>query len=72
MDELFKVFEELNVNKTCTIAIMYDNYLEWSITVIDERPGWGNEKVISDVYDTDISVVIKKTIENIKKYQNTY
>ena len=39
MEELFKAFDELNVNKTCTMTIMYDKYLEWSITVIDEGTG---------------------------------
>lgn len=69
MEELFKAFDELNVNHTCTITIMYDKYLEWSITVIDEGTGWGDAKIVSDVYDTDKSVAIKKAIERIKNYK---
>lgn len=70
MEELFKAFDELNVNKTCTMTIMYDKYLEWSITVIDEGTGWGDDaRIVSDVYDKDKSIAIKKAIEKIKNYK---
>ena len=65
MNELFKAFDELNVNKDYTLTIVYTKYCEWLITITRDI-GWDSEIVV-DVAGDNRPEVIKKVIENIKK-----
>lgn len=65
MNELFKAFDELNVDKDYTLTIVYTKYCEWLITITHDI-GWDSEIVVDIAGDNRLEV-IEKVIENIKK-----
>ena len=65
MNELFKAFDELNVNKDYTLTIVYTKYCEWLVTITHDI-GWDSEIVVDIAGDSRLEV-IEKVIENIKK-----
>ena len=65
MNELFKAFDELNVDKDYTLTIVYTKYCEWLVTITHDI-GWDSEIVVDIASDNRLEV-IEKVIENIKK-----
>ena len=65
MNELFKAFDELNVDKDYTLTIVYTKYCEWLVTITHDI-GWDSEIVVDIAGDSRLEV-IEKVIENIKK-----
>lgn len=65
MNELFKAFDELNVDKDYTLTIVYTKYCEWLVTITHDI-GWDSEIVVDIAGDNRLEV-IEKVIENIKK-----
>lgn len=65
MNELFKAFDELNVDKDYTLTIVYTKYCEWLVTITHDI-GWDSEIVVDIAGDNRLEV-IEKVIKNIKK-----